>query len=306
MSPDVMNRHEYEFDKIVIGSTLSALIYCYFNSVPLIYNNERKPMFFDFFDPDLSLEKLHMEPQQFNLKGLESDKIVGHSKLQMWERLMFILSLSGQVPMSDKARSIRVEDGNILKITTKKFRMIKARFNKLIIFDNENIEGIGVPKAKVNKFKVIDWVDVKSGMAHDYDFFETNSDFVKEIYFYPSKRFDGSINRKDLASVSYLGENQLKNFETSDTYAKFKILKIMKKAGIRGARNGRDFNNPEKYKYYAVKVEPRKREVFKLSSDLYEDTEDIIFDYRTAEEIYVDSTKQKSYALKLNELVARK
>tara|TARA_Y100000296_G_C5142466_1_gene241860 strand:+ start:299 stop:1201 length:903 start_codon:yes stop_codon:yes gene_type:complete len=300
-----MNRHEYEFDEIVIGNTLGALIYCYFNSVPLVYNSENKPMFFDFFDLDTSLEKLHIESQQYELEGLESNRIVGHSKLQAWERLMFILSLSGLVSISDKVATIRVEN-NLLKITTKKFRMIKMKFNKLRIFDTENVEGLDIPEKQVTKFKVIDWVDVKSGMVHPYDFFETDNDFVKEIYFYPSTRFDGPGQRKDLVAISYLNKFQLENFENSDTYVKFRILRLMKKAGIRGARNGRDFNNPEKYKYYAVKVEPRKREVLKLNPDFYHDTENIIFDYRSAEEMYIDSTKKNNYTLKLNELIARK
>ena len=103
--------------------------------------------------------------------------------------------------------------------------MIKIKFNKLRIFDAENIEGLGTPKKEITNFKVVDWVDVKSGMIHDYDFFETDSNFVKEIYFYPSKRFDGAGSRKDLVSVSYLSKYQLANFENSDTYVKFKILK---------------------------------------------------------------------------------
>ena len=66
----------------------------------------------------------------------------------------------------------------------------------------------------------------------------------------------------------------------------------MKAAGIRGARNGKDFNNPNKYKYYAVKIDPKKREVEKIERDFYENTESMIFDYRPAEEIYVDSKKR--------------
>ena len=47
-----MNKHEYEFSEVVIGNTLAGLMYSYFNSVPLISVNDRKPFFFDFFDPD--------------------------------------------------------------------------------------------------------------------------------------------------------------------------------------------------------------------------------------------------------------
>jgi len=301
-----MNKHEYEFDEVVIGSGLNALIYSYLSLAPLIFNEENKPLFFEFFPPDADLEKLHVEPQQYELKSADSVKLVGPPKLGIWERMAFILSLSGQIPIADKVAEIRVEDNNILKITTKRFRLVKIKFNKLRIFDNENISGIGPSKKETTDFKVVDWVDVKSGMIHPYDYFETNYNFIKEIYFYPSARFDGAGKRKDIAAVSYLNKSQLATFENSDTYAKFRILRIMKNAGIRGARNGRDHLNPEKYKYYAAKVEPRRRQVKKIKPDFYENTENILFDYRSAEEIYRDLETQNSYALKLNESIARR
>ena len=46
-----------------------------------------------------------------------------------------------------------------------------------------------------------------------------------------------------------LNEQQLRDFEYSDTYARFKTLAMMKEAGIRGARNGKDANRPGKYIY---------------------------------------------------------
>ncbi len=306
ISPDVMNKHKYEFDEVVIGNSLAALTYSYFNSVPLIYNEESKPQFFEFFDSDFELDKLHLEADNYELRGLESTKVVGHPKLKVWEHLMFVLSLSGHIPLSNKVSTIRIEDDNMLKITTKKFRVIRVKFKKLRIFDSKSIDGLSIPEKQIFNFKVIDWVDVKSGMKHDYDYFETDNDFVKEVYFYPSTRFAGSKDRKDLVSVSYLKKYQLENFENSDTYVKFKILKLMKAAGIRGARNGRDFNNPNKYKYYAVKIDPKKREVEKIERDFYENTESMIFDYRPAEEIYVDSKKKNEYSIKLNELIVKK
>ena len=301
-----MNKHEYEFSEVVIGNTLAGLMYSYFNSVPLISVNDRKPFFFDFFDPDFELAKLQLETENYKLNGTDDKKIFGHSKLKVWEHLAFVLSLSGCLHLSDKPVTIRIEDGNILKITTKKFRVVRLKFKKLTIFDEEGIEGLHIPEKESGIFKVIDWLDVKSGMKHEYDFFETENDFVKEIYFYPSLRFDGSVDRKDAVAISYLKKYQLQTFENSDTYVKFKVLKLMKNAGIRGARNGRDFNNPDKYKYYAVKVESRKREVFKLNRDKHKNKKDIYFDYRTPEEIYFDSQRQKGYNLKLNELIVKK
>ena len=164
-----MNKHEYQFDEVVIGNSLAALTYSYLNSVPLIYNGDSKPHFFDFFDSEFELDKLHLEAENYELRGLESSKTVGHSKLKVWEHLMFVLSLSGHIPFSNKVSTIRIEDDNVLKVTTKKFRVIRVKFQKLRIFDSENIDGLPVPEKQILSFKVVDWVDVKSGMKHNYD-----------------------------------------------------------------------------------------------------------------------------------------
>ena len=52
-------------------------------------------------------------------------------------------------------------------------------------------------------------------MLHSYDYFETSSNFVKELYFYPSMRIDGVSDKKDLVAVSYLEKEELNDFDYS-------------------------------------------------------------------------------------------
>ena len=81
----------------------------------------------------------------------------------------------------------------------------------------------------------------------------------------------------------------------------------MKEAGMRGARNGRDQDNPEKYKYYAVKIHPRKREIRKLCLlNQYENKENLIFDYRTTMEICSDPIPLNTHCVKLNRQVSKR
>ena len=89
-------------------------------------------------------------------------------------------------------------------------------------------------------------------------------------------------------------------------YARFKILALMKENGIRGSRNGRDQKYPEKYKYYAVKIQPKKREIKKSSFNQYEDKENLIFDYRTVEEICNDIILPDTYCTRLNRQISKR
>jgi len=301
-----MEKHWYEYDEVVIGNDLNAVLYSYINSAPIILNNTNKPLFFEFLPYEFDISKLNLRLSGYDLQSVDTVKRVGSSKLEIWERLLFLLSLSGLSPLSDKTSSIRIEEENILKVATQNFKVARIRFNKLRIFDDENVSGLGVPKQEVNNYKVIDWVDVKSGMMHPYDYFETDGNFVKDIYFYPSFRIDGAGNKKDLVAVSFINKDQLNNFDYSDTMVKFKTLKLMKQAGIKGARNGRDQNNPEKYKYYAVKVQTRKRELRKVSFSKYDNKENMFFDYRKADEIYDNFELSKTYCSKLNRQISKR
>ena len=257
-----LNRHIYEIDELVIGNSLEAVSYSYLNQKPLILNNVKKPYFFEFFNKASCLKKYMIETVEYELSTPNGARSVGSSKLEVWERLVFRLSMAGLIPTADKVYSMRIEDDNLLKVTTQDSRLIRIRFNKLRIFSVDNIAGFdSFENAK--KYRVVDWVNVRSGMKHEYDYFETGEDFVKEVYFYPSPRMGSGENdeRKDLVTVSYLTKEQINDFEYSDTYVKFKMLSLMKEHGIKGPKNGRRQDAPNKWAYHSVKIEPSSREI---------------------------------------------
>ena len=283
-----IENHIYEVENLVIGSGLNAAAFSYLNGYPLIINKQELPFRFDYFDTDFVLSSLNIINDKTTLKGKENEKVFGNYKTEVYRHLVFVLALAGLCPLSDKVGSIRLKDDSLLNIVTDSSRMIKIKFDQIYIFDDQNITGLPEPLESLNKkmFKVLDWIDVTCCTTHPYQYFETDDNFVREMFLYPTERIDGyHPNKKDLVSVSYLSEKQLNDYEYSDTYAKFKVLNIMKKAGIRGRRNGRDPKNKEKYKYYALKIEPQRREVTTLQKNLYEDTDNIEFMYESEEDI---------------------
>ena len=265
-----LDKHIYQCDTIVIGGNLSAKMYAYYNQLPCIYNVANAPFKFDVLEKSLLLEPL------------------SRNSLQIWQKLSFILSASGHLPMGDKAASISIKD-NLLKISTHASRLGKFEFNKLIVFEDKGVYGLpSLQRQEIGKSRVIDWFDVRSGMEHDHNLFESEDDFVKKVYFYPSDRFGNQKSgrvRKDLVAISYLDKDEIDAFDYSDTMARFKILQMMKDTGIRGARNGRDTYNPEIYRYYSPKIEATQREIFPNIKNYYEEDERFEFRYDTAEEI---------------------
>jgi hypothetical protein len=224
--------------------------------------------------------------------------------LRLWERIGFLLGVAGLMPVSNYAENIRIQD-NQLRIATERQRTTRINFNKLVVFDDEKVSGL-TPTAKEEKGKnrIIDWFNVISGCNHDVDCLVDGNDFINKVIFYPTKR---SENRKlkDLYAESYLTDEQLSDFDYSETMARFKILKMMKAAGMRGERNGRNPKYPENssvpYKYYAVKIEPSERVVYSATKRFYNPDPRFEFRYDTIEESLANAKKPEGYLGKLSE-----
>ena len=290
-------------DKIVIGSGLNAVVYSFLNNLPLLFNHIKKPSKIDYFLNGVHLPVLNDMPNK-EIKTPRGIETVGPHKLEVWNRLCFLMSLAGKIPFVDKIYSIRIdEEKKELKVTTNNSRLISIDCNQVVIFDDKNVTGLPIPIRTIqdeDKRIVLDWIDIKSGMVHEYDKIETSSPFVNCIHFYPSERIDGNhYNRKDAVAVSHLTKKQLNNIEYSDLFVRYKVLDVMKKAGIRGRRNGRDINNPGKYKHYAIKLETNKREVDFQSKNLYTDTAFIKFVYDTEESLLENINSVATHILKL-------
>lgn len=275
---------KFSFEKVVIGSSLEALCYSYLNNIPIFFTRIQKPWLLDSFDSEINLSCFNFENQKRKIITDSKEIEIGSNKFTLWESLYFYLNLSGLCPASDKLQSIRIEQ-NLLKAHTSNARMVKADFKELIIFDDHELYGLEFAEKKNNNeiIEVRDWFDVRSGMKHEFDVIDGDDQFVKKILFYPSERIDGNSPYKDAVSISYLSQEQIEDFEFSEINARFKTLYFMKKAGIRGARNGKDQNNPDRYKYYAVKIENRKREIIKNkknyeSYEIYKFNSDSIYD----------------------------
>ena len=281
-----LERHIYQKDTIVIGGCLPSLLYAFKNDLPVIFSKPRPPFRYDKIQKDYDLSFLGLEPFEM------------YYQRQVWERLLLLLGLSGNLPLSDNASGLRIVD-NILTATTNNHRVVKFSFNKLVVFDDMNVFGLPPMAGEIKeKNRVIDWVNVRSGAKHQHNEIRDDADFVNHIIFYPSDRSDNKT-LKDLVAISYLTDEQILDHDYSDTMVKFKALKMMKSVGIRGMRNGRDVKNPEKYKYYAVKIEPAERVVEPNIKRYYEPDERFEFRYDTVFELLKEPKKPENYLGKL-------
>lgn len=196
-------------------------------------------------------------PHPFELLGKQEKQLeffAGERKLDLYNFLVFNLSMNGLLPFGGQVANFeRLESGGIKVVTE----------NTLVChLDSDNIAEI-YPEVSDKKKVVLDWINVRSGLKHDFDTLSSGTDIVSNIYFYPSDRIDGSeaSNLKDMAAVSYMTDEEILDSNYSQFYVRMRAAEIMKEAGIRGPKNG---IGPSGQRHRPLLLENYKREVYPL------------------------------------------
>lgn len=257
---------KFEYDNIILGSSLSAIMLAAQKNLPVVFSDFEPPFRFDYLPPeqDTSYFNFPEELQQKSLKTFGEDLKVGLPKQILWERLIFLLSMNGNVPLSNLCTSIRASD-NKLTCSNEYSKIAEIAFNNCYYFGDNNTLGLLENKdLDSSTYICYDWIAFNKGGKHDIDFLETDDDFVKQVWFYSSDRIDGNTTVKDACIVSVLTSEQLRDFAYSETMAKFKLIAEMEKRGMKGKFNGYNSSgNPRHYKFKTKHIRREKHAEYK-------------------------------------------
>lgn len=229
---------EFSFDKLIFGGSLESLLYSFVTETPIIISSPVIPF---------ELEAIEYD-EEFKFLGYENTRDI--YKSEMWDRLTFIMSMAGLIMMPNIIRNVRQEEKKLI-FTTEGNTRTTVNFNKLISFDKENEETC----------HVYDWFNIKSGSKILREKISDLDDFVKDIYFYRSKRAGSNKDRKDLVTYSKIKRSELYDYEKSESFCRLKTIQMMKDAGLRGKPNG--YNKRGVALYYAIKLDHTHREIIK-------------------------------------------
>ena len=225
---------------LVYGGTLEALEFAYRNGYHIFYETLEKPFHLD--------------------KTKE-----GMVKKDVLENYSFLLSCSGLNLNCYVNEDYRLSDN---KIT--------ISGNPWIIeYHFDNLHNFADKRDKKKLYKVVDYINIRSCGTHDIRELRTEDNFVKEIYFYPSKRTNSSKNFslmthtfekvvKDAYVVSYLTGKQIEEEEYSGIYSRLRLKEIMKEVGIKGKKSGTRNGKP---KYGSIKLEFDRREINEIEEN---------------------------------------
>ena len=256
----------YNYDNVVVGSCFDAVLFAFSNNYPLLFTAPDMPFRFDYVPHDVDLSCLKLDNKSSIIKTDKEEVVVGLPKTYLWERMMFLLSLDSKVPLSNLCTSMRRRDNKIV-CSNEYSKIAEINFKTCHFFYDSNASNFVNEKTlATDKYICYDWIAINRGGKQDIDLIETGDQLAREMWFYPSDRIDGKTLIKDVCSVSLLTQEEMRDFNYSQTMAKFKLIHEMESRGLKGPSNGYGPNG--KLKYYKIRATSVNRSSRKLEHKL--------------------------------------
>lgn len=186
-----------EYDTIVLGGTLEALIHSYVEGIPLIMVNPQIPFYRDV-DP------------------------LGSNKARTWSKLSYYLSYAGLNPIGQKAGSYRFDEDNTITIFGKTAYKVEIQYKNIIRYDQVQ---------PTEKLRVLDYIKLENIQLPEIQIvnqINTGDDFVNHFYTMIENKMT------QIAAISSLTQQQTSSEEYSEVYARLKTTEVLKSNGIVG------------------------------------------------------------------------
>mgnify|MGYP003115654097 CR=1 FL=1 len=264
-----MNPH---YEQIVVGSSLRALLFAGLYELPVFFTKPDKPKPFELFPPLVDLSSFGLENTLRIWQTPEGEYQTGDYKIYLWEHLLFVLGLKGLAPFSDMCFSLRLDE-DCLTGYSEYAKLRSVDFDICHYFDDRGRYNLLPSKNVKPEYEVYDRIAFMRGGKHKYDLIRTTDNFCDSIWFYPTPRVDGTTSIKDACVVSILSEEQVDNFDFSETMARLTTLETMKDLGLRGPKNG--YQEDGRPRYRSFKTETINRKKFLSSPPIWIETDTI-------------------------------
>ena len=151
-----------------------------------------------------------------------------------WASLYFTLLLGGEAIGGDTVTGTHVHD-DVLKVVCKGGVVNTVPYENLYVFSDKNIFGLPAPHTLNPLYTVVDHLEPLSLSQPHVDFIETEEHLVHRIHLHKAN----PVAKTKIYAVSFLTEEELHDFDFSDTIVRFKCEDLLKQNGFEGARNGK-------------------------------------------------------------------
>lgn len=236
-----MREHRYEYKEIVIGASLPGLLYAYRKGIPVFGFSTSAPTRLDR----------------------------GGRSIEEWNRLVFALSLSGQMPFSDNVEAISVQENSVRLTTAYYSRSIEVAFETAYLFSDHDVTGLTLTQ-EGTLCEIQDWIDVRRMQAHELDSIEVKDpDYkIEKILFRSTGRVDNP-KRKDICAVFHVDYPDLQDFENSQTMTRLEVERYLKSLGYHGGVKNKASETRKTPTYNKILLESNYRKLTKIEHHTY-------------------------------------
>lgn len=148
---------------------------------------------------------------------------------KMWCQLYWDLFFRNKI-YPGKVLSIAIDSSKkVIVLSTGSGNKEYLTFKKCFVCCPSKVtfEDFSLMKVEKSLYQVTDYYEANSHSYHDLSLLEIGDKFVSLIKFYVTSRIDGNKAKKDFVVISYLTEEQLRDFNYSDTMVSFKVKDIL-------------------------------------------------------------------------------
>mgnify|MGYP000128501224 CR=1 FL=1 len=285
-------------DEIVIGYSLEAVTYSFLKNVPIIINSDA--YFIHKFCRDLDYGVLGWRNEKTEVITVDGAKEIGLNEFILKRYLLFFASVGGLVWCAPSVKSIRLSKRKKeIKLTSMRNVKLKVSYDKLTIFNDERIMGLGIPEMEKITYVIYDWLLARSE-HHEFDYLTSDDDLVSDLWFYPPGDEALSWYKKEktreCVAVSFLNKKDIYDPDYGEGSVRLKVMDMMDDVGISGSRGRKH-----------PKIEHVQREFKEIRAFEYEPMKHITFNDQPLEEILLlkDGEKALPYAKKFKVFIDR-
>ena len=222
MKPSPHRETDFHFAKMIIGSSLEALVTAYKYEIPVLGIPSYKPLPHYYIPSDLDLSPISCQNRVHEFTYLSGRKIErGMQAIELWDIMYYRLSLMGLAPFwgswSDIFIGSPAELHELKAINlTRDGKSVNVNFDRAIFFD--------IPKHLDGKkiYFVNDYIDIKT--VYDFPcniFISENCDFTDTLA-YETVFYDRTPRLQGCCVKSIIPEENLDDWDFGETSIRMK------------------------------------------------------------------------------------
>ena len=245
---------EFTYDAIVIGSSLEAILFAFYNKFKIVWTRNLCPEWYERLDADFGL---------------------GTDSQQIWNKHVLQLGIAGYSPFCDNIKRIYYCGNDRLRLVSLEDNIYFINFKKAYIFDDHELQDVGISISKTgdtitvyDTFQLRRFDNSESYMGHSY---HRENDLFAQINFYKRLRSYRAVTKSRTTQTIL----EASGFE--EYYTAIKLPAFLKSIKLYG-----------KDSY----VKHLTRRIVQNYQNIYEDFDNIIFCYPDLQTIYTFAHKR--------------